>query len=157
MDTPIPPRPVPTDASPVGASALQAALDVRVVVARLRRRLMAVTDADDLSPAQASVLARLGRGDVSTASALATAEHVTPQSMAVTLATLERAGLIVRTPDPTDGRRQIVELTDAGRARVEDVRDAGHVWLTTSMQSRFTEQERQTIIEAMALLERLAD
>jgi DNA-binding MarR family transcriptional regulator len=139
----------------VSASALQASLDVRVVIGRLRRRLMAVTDADDLTPTQASVLMRLGRGDVSTASALAIAEHVRPQSMAVTLSALEQLGLISRTPDPSDGRRQIVELTDAGRERVEGARAAGHEWLATSFQTQLTEDERQAVIAAMALLERL--
>jgi DNA-binding MarR family transcriptional regulator len=139
----------------VSASALRASLDVRVVISRLRRRLLAVTDADDISPAQASVLMRVGRGDASTASALATAEHVRPQSMAVTLSTLAQLGLISRTPDPSDGRRQIVELTDAGRERVESARAAREEWLATSFQKQFTEDERQTIIAAMALLERL--
>jgi DNA-binding MarR family transcriptional regulator len=139
----------------VGSSALQASLDVRAMVSRLRRRLLAVTDDGDITPAQASVLTRLGRGDVSTASALATAEHVRPQSMAVTLATLEQRGLITRTPDPTDGRRQIVELTADGRGRLEGVREAREEWLATSFQSAFTEDERQVIIASMALLERL--
>jgi DNA-binding MarR family transcriptional regulator len=141
---------------PVSSSALRASLDVRVIVSRLRRRLLAVTDAGDITPAQASVLSRLGRGDVSTASALATAEQVRPQSMAVTLASLEQLGLITRTPDPTDGRRQIIELTDAGNARLEGVRQAREEWLATSFQTEFTEAERQVIIAAMALLERLA-
>lgn len=117
---------------------------------------MAVTDGTDISPAQASVLTRIGRGEVSTASALATAEHVRPQSMAVTLATLEHRGLIRRTPDPSDGRRQIIELTVAGNERLENVAQAREEWLATSLQSEFTEDERQLIIAAMALLERLA-
>ena len=140
----------------MSASALQASLDVRVVVGRLRRRMLEVTDSTDLSPAQASVLARLGRGDASTASALATAERVRPQSMAATLAALEQLGLVSRTPDPTDGRRQIVELTDAGRERVEGAWNAREEWLATSLQERFSEEERRLIIAAMALLERLA-
>jgi len=126
------------------------------MVSRLRRRFMAVTDAGDISPAQASVLTRIGRGDVSTASALATAEHVRPQSMTVTLAALERMGLITRTPDQSDGRRQIIELTAAGHERLEGVRQAREEWLATSFQSQFTEDERQIIITAMTLLERLA-
>lgn len=151
---------MPAEAAPLGSpavssSALRASLDVRVVVSRLRRRLMEVADADDITPGQASVLARLGRGDVSTASALATAEHVRPQSMAVTLAQLEQMGLITRTPDPSDGRRQIIELTAVGRERVEGARQAREEWLTTSFQAEFTEDERQVIIAAMALLERL--
>lgn len=148
---------MPDTDSSVSASALQASLDLRVVVSRLRRRLLAVSGSDDISPAQASVLARLSRGDVATASALATAERVRPQSMAVTLATLEEAGLIVRAPDPTDGRRQLVELTGAGRARVEGARDARDEWLATSLQSAYTEDERQTIIAAMRLLERISE
>jgi DNA-binding MarR family transcriptional regulator len=139
----------------VSASALRASLDIRVVFSRLRRRVLGMTDADDITPAQASVLMRLGRGDVSTASGLATAERVRPQSMAVTLATLEQLGLISRTPDPSDGRRQIIELTAAGRQRVAGAKRAGEEWLATALQTQLTEAERRTVIEAMALLERL--
>ena len=146
-----------TQAQPVSASALQASLDVRVVVGRLRRRLLAATGTDDITPGQASVLTRLGRGDVSTASALATAELVRPQSMAVTLATLEQMGLILRTPDPSDGRRQIIELTDAGRERVDGNRAAAHEWLASSLQNQLTEEERQIVIAAMGLLEKLVN
>jgi DNA-binding MarR family transcriptional regulator len=143
--------------SPVqSSSALQASLDVRVVLGRLRRQLMSVADGDDLTPGQASVLMRVARDEVATASALAALEQVRPQSMTVTLAALEQAGLIQRTTDPHDGRRHLVEITDAGRARVEGARDARHEWLTTRMQSEFTETERQRIIAAMRLLERLA-
>jgi DNA-binding MarR family transcriptional regulator len=146
---------MPAEAEFVSSSALRASLDVRVMVSRLRRRFMAVTGVGDISPAQASVLTRIGRGDVSTASALATAEHVRPQSMAVTLAELERMRLITRTPDPSDGRRQIVELTATGHERLESVRQAREEWLATSFQAEFTEDERQIVIAAMALLERL--
>jgi DNA-binding MarR family transcriptional regulator len=140
----------------ISATALQASLDLRVVVSRLRRRLLSVSGSADVSPAQASVLARLSRGDVATASALAAAEQVRPQSMATTLATLEEAGLVIRRPDPADGRRQLVELTDAGRERVEGARDARDEWLATSLEEQFTEAERRTIIAAMRLVERIA-
>jgi DNA-binding MarR family transcriptional regulator len=140
----------------ISATALQASLDLRVVVSRLRRRLLSVSGSADVSPAQAYVLARLSRGDVATASALAAAEQVRPQSMATTLATLEEAGLVSRRPDPADGRRQLVELTDAGRERVEGARDARDEWLATSLEEQFTEAERRTIIAAMRLVERIA-
>lgn len=143
------------EAERVSSSALRASLDVRVIVNRLRRRFMAVTNVGDVSPAQASVLTRLGRGEVASAIALAMAEGVRPQSMGVTLAQLEERGLIVRTPDPADGRRQLIELTVAGRERLEGVRQAREEWLAASLQTRFTEDERQVIIAAMQLLERL--
>ena len=53
------------------------------------------------------------------------------------------------------GERQLIELTAAGRERLEGVRQAREEWLATSFQSHFTEDERQLIIAAMALLERL--
>jgi len=147
---------MPAHIQPVSSSAFRASLDVRVMVSRLRRRFLAVTDAGDITPAQASILTRIGRGEMLTASALADAEQVRPQSMAVMLAQLEQMGLIVRTPHPSDGRRQLVGLTAAGRERLEGVRQARHEWLATSLQHQFTEDERQLIIAAMALLERLA-
>lgn len=75
--------------------------------------------------------------------------------MAATLAALDQYGLIQRNPDPGDGRRQLVTLTDAGRERVEGTRQARSEWLARALQDRCTEDERQTVIEAMALLERL--
>jgi len=53
-----------------------------------------------------------------TATALAKQEQISPQSMGETLAILEQRGLIARVPDPDDGRRVILSLTDAGRAAV---------------------------------------
>jgi DNA-binding MarR family transcriptional regulator len=111
---------------------------------------------DELTPSQVSVLARLGKGEANTASALASAEGVRPQSMATTLAALEQVGLISRSPDPTDGRRQVVALTGAGQALDEGNRPARQEWFSTAMQERLTEDERQTVIAAIALLERLA-
>jgi len=139
----------------VSASALRISVDLRVVVSRLRRRLLEVTNSDGLTPSQASALRRVGAGEAVTASALAIAERVRPQSIAVTLSTLEQMRLISRTPDPSDGRRQIIEVTDAGRERVEGARYASAEWLAARVQEEFTEEERQTILQATALLEQL--
>jgi len=147
----------PTASASAAQSAFRAALDVRAVTSRLRRRVMSVTDDESLTGGQAAVLMRIARGGTTSASALAGAEHVSPQAMAVTLGVLQQRGYVVRSPDPSDGRRQLVEATDEGRARVEDARDAGREWLETALAERYTETERQTIIAAMALLERLLD
>jgi DNA-binding MarR family transcriptional regulator len=76
------------------------ARDVRVVVSRLRRRLQEVATAEDLTAPETSVLVRLGTGGAASASVLAGAERVRPQSMAATLAALEERGLVRRDPDP---------------------------------------------------------
>jgi DNA-binding MarR family transcriptional regulator len=119
-------------------TAAQAARELRVLVSRLRRRLREVAVVGDLTAPQLSVL-----------------EGIRPQSMAATLAALDQRGLIRREPDPADGRRQLVSLTDAGREHLEGNRLAREEWLACALRDRYTEDERTTIVEALALLERL--
>lgn len=139
-------------------SAVRAAREVRVVYSRLRRRFREVgmvAGTAGLTPSQTSVLSRLSKEGEWSASALAAAEKVRPQSMAATLAALDERGLIERRPDPNDGRRQVVTLTAAGTDHVTGSRKAREEWLAGEFQERFTEDERQTIVAAMALLDRL--
>ncbi|KAB1989915.1 MarR family winged helix-turn-helix transcriptional regulator [Streptomyces triticiradicis] len=147
------------DGTAVSESAARAAQDLRVAFSLLRRRIREVPGtqdrAQDLTPSQISALTLVSKSGAATASALAAAEGVRPQSMAATLAALDRYGLIQRNPDPGDGRRQLVTLTDAGRERVEGTRQARSEWLARAFEERCTEDERRTVIEAMALLERL--
>jgi DNA-binding MarR family transcriptional regulator len=139
----------------VAPSAVRAAREVRVVVSRLRRRLKETYDTGDLTPSQTSLLSRLDKDGAATASALAAAERVRPQSVAATLSVLEERGLIERRPDPDDGRRQLVSVTVAGREFLSDRRRVGEEWLARALDERFTESERHAVIEAMVLLERL--
>lgn len=139
----------------VSESAVHAAREVRTVFSRLRRRLRETYDTEGLTPSQTSALSRLSKDGSASTSDLAAAERVRHQSMASTLAILEERGLIERRPDPTDGRRQLVSLSDAGRAFLADKRRAGEEWLARSLQARFTERERQSLIEALTLLDRL--
>jgi DNA-binding MarR family transcriptional regulator len=136
-------------------SAVRAARELVVVFSRLRRRLREVADPHGLTPSQTSVLSRLSKDGPASASALATAERVRPQSMAATLSVLERQALIERRPDPGDGRRQLIRLTATGVAHVEGSRQAREEWLVQALRERYTEDERLTIATAMTLLERL--
>ncbi len=131
---------------------------LRVFVQRLRRKLQDESSVHDLSAPQASALARLLLLDEpSTASRLAGAERVKPQSMAKTLATLHEQGLIDRAADPDDGRRTLITLTEAGRAAAQGARAQRLEWLTEALTQRFTESERRVIEEAVTLLERVVD
>ncbi|MFJ5262258.1 MarR family winged helix-turn-helix transcriptional regulator [Streptomyces sp. NPDC088387] len=142
---------------PVSDSAARVAHELRVVFSRLGRRLREVAEDDGLTPSQESALALVGKFGAATASALAAAEGVRPQSMAATLAALEQHGLVRRRPDPDDGRRQLVTLTDAGRDRVEGNRQARDEWLARALQEGCTEAERATVLEALALMNRLTE
>jgi DNA-binding MarR family transcriptional regulator len=137
-------------------SAVAASQAVRAVVGRLRRRIRAASDTGDLSLTQASVLARLTDNEGLTVSALASVEGMRHQSMASTVAVLAGRGLVERHPDPGDRRRVLIALTPQGRRQAEEGRQARGEWLAAELQRKCTEEERQTVIAAMAVLERLA-
>jgi len=124
---------------------------------RLRRQLKDVATGGGLTPSQTAVLTRLWKDGASSASALAAAERVRPQSMAAIVAALDEHGLIHRAPDPDDGRRQVISLTAAGRRRAESDRQVREEWLARAIQERYSERERRVINDALALLQRLND
>ncbi|MFC9083765.1 MarR family winged helix-turn-helix transcriptional regulator [Streptomyces sp. NPDC057062] len=141
------PRPSP--------SAVRASQEVRGVIGRLRRRIRAAGGAEDISLTQASVLARLMDNEELTTSDLASVEGMRHQSMASTVAALAGLGLVERRRDPGDGRRLLIALTAEGRRRAEEGRQARGEWLAAELQKKCTEEERQTVIAAMAVLERV--
>ena len=65
-----------------------------------------------------------------------------------TLQTMERAGLISRTPSPTDRRALDVTITDAGRALCPAVRDAWTQLENTAF-SHLSTDGRASLIDAM--------
>jgi DNA-binding MarR family transcriptional regulator len=77
--------------------------------------------------------------------------------MATIVAALEQRGLVERTPDPEDGRRQVVSLTAEGRRRAESDRQVREEWLARAIQERYSERERRVILDALSLLERLTE
>lgn len=130
------------------------AAELRVVLGQLFRRLRAE---HTFSLSQATVLGRLDREGPRSVSDLAAAERVRPQSMAQTVGDLENEGLVVRTPDPTDGRRALVGLTDAGRSTIEAERQRRDGWLAQGMAEALSAEEQETLAAALPLLRRLVD
>jgi DNA-binding MarR family transcriptional regulator len=136
-----------------------AASEAWVVVGRVVRKLRSLEGFDgasDLSAAQASVLSRLVKQGPASASELAGAEGVRPQSVAKIIAVLEGAGLIERNPDPDDGRRQVVSATARGRERKRGDQRARQTWLARALQEHGSEEELRAVITAMALLDKVA-
>jgi DNA-binding MarR family transcriptional regulator len=134
------------------AQVVKGAGELRLVLGQLIRRLRAEYS---FPVAQATVLSRLDREGAQTASALAAAERVRPQSMAQTLAELEAAGLIERRPDPGDRRSSQIELTKEGRARVLEGRGRREDWLAAAIAAELSPEEQRTLLAAVPLLQRL--
>ncbi len=130
----------------------RSASELRIVLGQLIRRLRAE---NTFSISQAAVLARLDRAGPQTTSALATAERVRPQSMAQTVAELQAAGLVSRTPDPIDRRQVLIALTDDGRTTLAADRRRREGWLAEAMAAELTPEEQETLIRAVPLLGRL--
>ena len=139
----------------LSASSVRAAHELRVFVGRVRRRLRDELDNEDLTPSQLSVVSRLAKDGAATASELAAAARVRPQSVAATLAVLVQRDLVRRDPDPHDGRRQLVSLTRSGEALFAGRRRTTEEWLARALEESYTPLERRTILDAIALLERL--
>jgi DNA-binding MarR family transcriptional regulator len=129
------------------------ASDLRVVLGQLVRRLR-VEHRFPLS--HGTVLGRLDRDGPQSTSDLAVAERVRPQSMAQTLGDLEADGLIVRRPDPDDGRRVLIELGEAGREALEQDRRHREGWLARSIDEELSDDEQEVLAQAVELLQRLS-
>ncbi|GAA1967798.1 MarR family winged helix-turn-helix transcriptional regulator [Amycolatopsis minnesotensis] len=141
----------------VSETAVRAAHDLRVLIGRLRRRVKEAGGDGELTPSQESVVRRLDREGPLSASDLAAAERVRPQSMAAVLAALDERGWIERQPDPHDGRKQLLSLTAAALKDLRDWRRLREEWLARALQDRYTHDERKTITEALALLYRITE
>jgi DNA-binding MarR family transcriptional regulator len=130
------------------------ASDLRVVLGQLLRRLRAE---HRFSLSHGAVLGRLDREGAQSVSDLASAERVRPQSMAQTVTELEADHLVTRRPDPGDRRRQLLELTDEGRAVLGADRRQREGWLAEAISQEFSEPEQEILAEAVGLLRRLAE
>lgn len=145
----------PDDPQLPRASAL--AQDLRAFVGKLKRRLRDKAHLSDLTPSQTSVLLRLEKDGAATASSLARAEGMRPQSVAPLVAALENAGLVRSAPDPADGRQTLLSLTDACLSWIKEGREARLDWLTRTLQARLSPQEQDQVAQAIELLGRLVD
>ena len=134
-------------------AASTSASELRVVLGQLTRRLRAE---NTIPLSHGMVLARLEREGPRTTSSLAAAERVRPQSMSQTVAELGAAGLVERTPDPTDGRRILIDITERGRATLEEDRARREGWLASAIEADLTPEEQRILQEAVAILHRLA-
>ncbi|MDV9176644.1 MarR family transcriptional regulator [Streptomyces sp. W16] len=133
------------------ASALLASIGV------LLRRVRQVPVEGGLTMPERTALAQLDRTGPTTSSALARDAQITAQAMGATLGALRTQGLVERRPDPDDGRRVVLTVTDAGRQALRNKRNARAELIGRALTGgAFTPTELEQLAAAAPLLERLA-
>jgi DNA-binding MarR family transcriptional regulator len=128
---------------------------LHVSIGLLLRRMRQAPVQGDLTLPEMSALARLDRAASATPGEMAKAEQISPQAMGATLGALEERGLIERRPDPGDGRRAVMSLTEAGRGVLRNKRNARTEQLAKALSAGFTRSELTTLMAAAPLIERL--
>ena len=106
--------------------------------------------------AQSEVLAQLAREGPSSVALLAEARGVRHQSLRLVVARLVELELLAVTPDPLDGRSQVVALTRKGRAEVKTDQAARSAYLARTIAARLDAREIAVLQEALGLLDRIS-
>jgi DNA-binding MarR family transcriptional regulator len=134
----------------------QAVIDFMQSLGLLIRRTRSESYTGELSMTEAVVMSRLANDGPATIATLARAEGMRPQSMGTTIASLEELDIVKRTPHPTDGRQQLIELTPKGIQLRKKNREAKQMWLSKAI-SELGAEERDTLLKAGEIMKRLAE
>lgn len=131
---------------------------LRMAVVRTARRLRqeAAGAVGELTPTSAAALATVERHGPLTPSELAAIERVKRPTATRTLRVLSEAGLVERTPDPTDGRSALVSVTGEGRERLRRLRGRKNAYLARRMRD-LPAVDVETLERAAAILEEILE
>ena len=138
------------------ANIRETAAALQLSVGLFKRRASETAREGELTSPELSVLSRLDRNGPGTTAALARWEQITPQAMGATVAALEARELILRAPDPEDGRRSILTLAEAGERALRAGRNALADQMAAALSRGFTPAEIEQLRVAAPLIERLA-
>ncbi|WP_346621607.1 MarR family transcriptional regulator [Blastococcus montanus] len=129
--------------------------ELRLAVMRFSRRLRNQRVDTSVTLTHLAALSTLKRHGAMSPGELAGHERVQPPSMTRVVVALEGAGLVTRTPHPTDGRQVIIGLTPAAEQLLDAEAQAREAWLAGRLQE-LTPQERAVLREAAEIMDDLA-
>jgi DNA-binding MarR family transcriptional regulator len=134
------------------SSPIEVAGALRPVLMKLNRELRRETAAFGVTGGQAALLHIIRRSPGIGVRELAARERIAPASMSVAVARLEKAGLVRRTADPLDRRRQALWVTEQGDRILRTVRTRRTAWLA----ARLTRLSPEQITAVEAAIEPLS-
>jgi DNA-binding MarR family transcriptional regulator len=77
--------------------------------------------------------------------------------MAETIAALRANGLVASGPDPDDRRKTLITATEKGQQLSATIPAAREAWLSSAISTLLDADEQQTLLEAAAIMNRIAD
>jgi DNA-binding MarR family transcriptional regulator len=110
-----------------------------------------------LSLNQTAVLGLLTKNPAMTPTEIAEKLHSSPQSLTRTIAALDELGMISRATDPSDRRQSILSITRPGFQAIRNEMRPRDVWLAGVIERELTDSERDILVVAARLLERLSE
>jgi DNA-binding MarR family transcriptional regulator len=145
--------PVKTPRTEGAESSFELAANLRLTAMRLARRLRQRADAG-ITPSMLSALSSIERLGPLSLGDLASAERITPATLSVIVARLERAGLIERDSDPADRRIALVRTSPDGKRLMQRSRRRKTAYLARGI-DRLDDTDREALAHALPALERL--
>lgn len=130
------------------------ASDLRIATFRLARRMRTQRAVDSMSDGQFAVLAGLFIHGAHTLTELADRERVSAPAMNRTVNCLQDAGYISRSADESDGRKVVIDLTDEGRAVVDETARRRDAWVEEAL-AEIEPAEREILAKATAIMQRM--
>lgn len=141
-----------------GPRDVEAAGRLRTVVGRLIKMMRRETkNEEQLSLTERAALGAIYNHGELLPSDIAKMEKVTTQSMSQVINHLFEIGYILKTPSAEDKRKVLLSLTESGKAYVEKNRHDKEEWLAKTMHERLSVEEREMLMSAMKLIEKLLD
>ena len=130
---------------------IELAARLRLAITRTARRLRQESGTD-LGPSQVAALATIERQGPLAPSQLAERERIKRPTATRILARLAEAGLVVRIPDPSDGRSAIVSISSDGRALLRRLRQRKTAYLAKRLRE-LPDQDVRALARAAEVLE----
>jgi DNA-binding MarR family transcriptional regulator len=129
---------------------------LRPALLRLARELRRESHALGVTGGQVSLLFQINRNRGIGVRDLAALERMSPAAMSGYVDRLERAGLVAKTQDPNDRRRQGLSVTDEGERVLRSVKSRRTAWLAARLE-RLPQEEVEAIDAAVEPLLRLIE
>ncbi|MGV0852690.1 MarR family winged helix-turn-helix transcriptional regulator [Mycolicibacterium phlei] len=133
-----------------------AATELREAMMAVTRQLRRHRPDHGLPLSQLQLLGEISRAGTTSPAELGARMGVRAQSLTDGLNELVNRKLITRRPDPADRRRQLIDLTDAGRELLERDRAERDAWLYATMRDTLTPLEFDLLMLVAPVLRKLA-